>query len=157
MARLRGRCRKGERPFASIPHGHWRTTTFVAGLRLGGLDAPMVIDGPMNGEAFLAYVEQVLVPTLEPGDVVVMDNLGCHKNTAVRDAIAAAGAELRFLPPYSPDFNPIEMALSKLKALLRKAATRTRDALWDEVGQIIDQFTPRECANYFTAAGYEPE
>lgn len=157
MARLRGRCRKGERLFASLPHGHWRTTTFVAGLRLGGLDAPMVIDGPMNGEAFLAYVEQVLVPTLAPGDVVVMDNLGCHKNAAVREAIQAAGAELRFLPPYSPDFNPIENAFSKLKALLRKAATRTRDALWDEVGRTIDTFTPHECRNYFSAAGYEPE
>lgn len=157
MARLRGRCRKGDRLFASIPHGHWHTTTFVAGLRLGGLDAPMVIDGPMNGEAFLAYVEQVLVPTLEPGDVVVMDNLACHKSAGVRDAIEAAGAQLRFLPPYSPDFNPIENAFSKLKALLRKAATRTRDALWDEVGRTIDRFTPQECANYFTAAGYEPE
>ena len=105
MARLRGRCRKGEQLFASISHGHWRTTTFVAGLRLGGLDAPMVIDGPMNGEAFLGYVEQVLIPTLELGDVVVMDNLGCHQNAAVRDAIEAAGAGLQFLPPYSPDFN----------------------------------------------------
>jgi transposase len=157
MARLRGRCPKGERLFASIPHGHWRTTTFVAGLRLGGLDAPMVIDGPMNGEAFLAYVEQVLVPTLGPGDVVVMDNLGCHKNPAVRTSIQAAGAELRFLPPYSPDLNQIENAFSKLKALLRKAAARTRDALWDEVGRIIDSFTPKECGNYFTATGYDPE
>lgn len=157
MARLRGRCRKGARLFASIPHGHWRTTTFVAGLRLGGLDAPMVIDGPMNGEAFVAYVEQVLVPALGPGDVVVMDNLGCHKNAGVRAAIEAAGAELRFLPAYSPDFNPIENAFAKLKALLRKAAARTRDVLWGEVGRILDLFTPEECANYFTAAGYEPE
>jgi transposase len=157
MARLRGRCPKGERLFASIPHGHWRTTTFVAGLRLGGLDAPMVIDGPMNGETFLAYVEQVLVPTLRPGDIVVMDNLGCHKSAKVRDAIEAAGAELRFLPPYSPDFNPIENAFAKLKALLRKAAARTRDALWDEVGRLIELFAPEECGNYFIAAGYEPE
>ena len=157
MARLHGRCPKGERLFASIPHGHWRTTTFVAGLRLGGLDAPLVIDGPMNGEAFLAYVVRVLVPGLRSGDVVVMDNLRCHKSPPVRDAIQAAGAELRFLPPYSPDFNPIEMAFAKIKALLRKAAARTRDALWDEVGRIIERFTPHECANYFTAAGYEPE
>jgi transposase len=157
MARLRGRCPKGERLFAGIPHGHWRTTTFVAGLRLGGLDAPMVIDGPMNGEAFFAYVEQVLVPTLRPGDIVVMDNLGCHKSAKVRDAIEAAGAELRFLPPYSPDFNPIENAFAKLKALLRKAAARTRDALWDEVGRLIELFAPEECGNYFIAAGYEPE
>jgi transposase len=157
MARLRGRCPKGERLVASIPHGHWRTTTFVAGLRLEGLDAPMVIDGPMNGEAFLAYVEQVLVPALRPGDVVVMDNLGCHKSAAVLDAIESAGAGLRFLPPYSPDFNPIENAFAKLKALLRKAAARTRDGLWDEVGRLIEFFTPEECSNYFSAAGYEPE
>ena len=157
MARLRGRCPKGERLFASIPHGHWRTTTFVAGLRLSGIDAPMVIDGPMNGEAFLAYVEQILVPSLRPGDIVVMDNLSCHKSPAVRAAIEAAGADLRFLPPYSPDFNPIENAFAKLKALLRKAATRTRDALWQEVGRLLDAFTPRECSNYFAAAGYEPE
>jgi transposase len=117
----------------------------------------MVIDGPMNGETFLAYVEQVLVPTLRPGDIVVMDNLGCHKSANVRDAIEAAGAELRFLPPYSPDFNPIENAFAKLKALLRKAAARTRDALWDEVGRLIELFDPDECGNYFIAAGYEPE
>ena len=157
MARLRGRCPKGERLFASIPHGHWRTTTFVAGLRLGGLDAPMVLDGPMNREAFLAYVAQVLAPTLRSGDIVVMDNLRCHKSAAVRDAIEATGAELRFLPPYSPDFNPIENAFAKLKALLRKAAARTIDTLWDEVGRLINLFTPDECRNYFTAAGYEPE
>lgn len=157
MARLRGRCPRGERLFASIPHGHWRTTTFVAGLRLDGIDAPMVLDGPMNAEAFEAYVRHVLVPTLRPGDVVVMDNLGCHKGAAVRAAIEDAGAELRFLPPYSPDFNPIEHAFAKLKALLRKVAARTRDTLWDAVGRILDAFTHEECANYFTAAGYEPE
>jgi transposase len=157
MARLRGRCRRGERLVASIPHGHWRTTTFVAGLRLGGLDAPMVLDGAMNGEAFLAYVRHVLVPTLRPGDIVVMDNLGCHKSAAVRAAIEAAGAELRLLPPYSPDFNPIEQAFAKLKALLRKAAARTRDTLWHAVATVLDAFSPDECANYFTAAGYEPE
>lgn len=157
MARLRGRCPRGERLRASLPHGHWKTTTFVAGLRLSGLDAPMVIDGPVNGEIFSAYVERVLVPSLRPGDIVVMDNLGSHKGAAVRAAIEGAGAELRFLPPYSPDFNPIELAFSKLKALLRKAAARTRDALWTAVGTAIDAFTPAECANYFTAAGYEPE
>ena len=142
MARLRGRCRRGERLFASIPHGHWCTTTFVAGLRLGGLDAPMLLDGAMNGNAFLAYVRQVLVPTLCPGDIVIMDNLGCHKGVDVRAAIEDAGAELRFLPPYSPDFNPIEQAFAKLKALMRKAAARTKQALWNKVAEILDAFTP---------------
>ena len=153
MARLRGRAPRGERLRASLPHGHWKTTTFVAGLRLGGIDAPMVIDGPINGEIFLAYVRHVLVPTLRPGDIVVMDNLGSHKGAGVRAAIEAAGAELRFLPPYSPDFNPIENAFSKLKALLRKVAARTRDALWDAVGKAIDAFGAIECRNYFIAAG----
>jgi transposase len=157
MARLRGRAPRGERLRASLPHGHWRTTTFVAGLRLSGIDAPMVLDGPINGEIFRAYVEQILAPSLRPGDIVIMDNLGSHKGEGVRAAIEAAGAELRFLPPYSPDFNPIENALSKLKALLRKAAERTRDALWDAVARVIDAFTPTECENYFEAAGYEPE
>jgi transposase len=157
MARLRGRAPRGERLRAAIPHGHWRTTTFVAGLRLSGIDAPMVIDGPINGESFLAYVRQVLVPTLSHGDVVIMDNLGSHKGAAVRAAIEAAGAELRFLPPYSPDLNPIENAFAKLKALLRTAAARTRDALWAAVGTAIDAFTHNEARNYFTAAGYEPE
>ena len=157
MARLRGRCRRGDRLVAGLPHGHWRTTTFVAGLRLGGLDAPMVLDGAMNGDAFLAYVRHVLVPTLRPGDIVVMDNLGCHKSAAVRAAIEAADAELRLLPPYSPDFNPIEQAFAKLKAILRKTAARTRDVLWNAVAAALDAFSPAECANYFTAAGYEPE
>ena len=157
MARLRGRCPKGERLFASIPHGHWRTTTFVAGLRLSGIDAPMVIDGPMNGEAFLAYVEQILVPSLRPGDIVVMDNLSCHKSPAVRAAIEAAGAGLRFLPPYSPDFNPIENAFAKLKALLRKAGERSVEGLWHLIGKLLDAFSPKECANYFAAAGYDPD
>lgn len=157
MARLRGRAPRGERLRSPIPHGHWRTTTFVAGLRLSGLDAPMVIDGPINGESFLAYVRQVLVPTLTPGDTVIMDNLGSHKGAAVREAIEAAGAGLSFLPPYSPDFNPIENAFAKLKALLRKVAARTRDALWSAVGDALEAFTPDECRNYFTAAGYEPE
>lgn len=155
MARLRGRAPKGERLDAAIPHGHWCTTTFVAGIRLGGIDAPMVIDGAINGDSFLAYVRQVLVPTLRPGDLVIMDNLGSHKSPAVAEAIVAAGAALRFLPPYSPDFNPIENAFAKLKALLRKIAARTRDALWDAVAVAIEQFNPQECANYFAAAGYD--
>ena len=157
MARLRGRAPRGERLRAGIPHGHWRTTTFVAGLRLSGIDAPMVIDGPIDGASFLAYIQQVLVPTLARGDIVIMDNLGSHKSAAVREAIETAGAELRFLPPYSPDLNPIENAFSKLKAILRKAAARTRDTLWDAVAPAIDTFSPKECANYFAAAGYEPE
>jgi transposase len=157
MARMRGRCRKGERLFASIPHGHWRTTTFVAGLRLGGLGAPMLLDGAMNADAFLAYVEHVLVPELQPGDIVIMDNLSVHKGAAIRGAIQAAGASLQFLPPYSPDFNPIEQAFAKLKALMRKAAARTKEALWNKVGEILGAFTPGECKNYFTAAGYQPE
>ena len=157
MARLRGRAPRGERLRAGMPHGHWRTTTFVAGLRLGGIEAPMVVDGPINGEFFLAYVRRVLVPVLRPGDLVIMDNLGSHKGAAVRAAIEAAGAELRFLPAYSPDLNPIENAFSKLKALLRKAAARTRDALWTAVVTAIDAFTPAECENYFTAAGYGSE
>ena len=121
------------------------------------MDAPMLIDGAIDGDSFLAYVGQVLVPTLRTGDVVIMDNLGSHKNAAVREAIEGAGAELRFLPPYSPDFNPIENAFSKLKALLRKVAARTRDALWNAVATAMGAFTPAECANYFTATGYEPE
>ncbi len=153
MARLRGRAPGGERLRAGVPHGHWRTTAFVAGLRLSGIEAPMVIDGPINGESFLAHVRQVLAPTLRAGDIVVMDNLGSHKGAAVRTAIAAAGAELRFLPPHSPDFNPIENAFAKLKALLRKAAARTRDALWTAVAAALDAFTPVECANDFSAAG----
>jgi len=157
MGRLRGRAPKGERCRASLPHGHWKTTTFTGALRMSGLTAPMVLDGAMNGAAFLAYVEQVLVPTLRPGDIVIMDNLPAHKPVAIRQAIEAAGAELRFLPPYSPDFNPIEMAFSKLKALLRKAAARTMDDLWDAIATAIKTFTPLECANYFTACGYEPE
>jgi len=157
MARLRGRAPKGERLRAGIPHGHWKTTTFVAGLRLDGIAAPMVLDGPINRDAFQAYIDQVLVPELRPGDVVVMDNLGSHKGPAVRRAIEAAAASLLYLPPYSPDFNPIENAFAKLKALLRKAAERTVGALWDKIGVLLDAFTPAECANYFKAAGYEPD
>lgn len=157
MTRLRGRARRGQRLLAAVPWGHWKTTTFVAGLRLSGLSAPMVLDGPMNGAAFLAYVEQVLVPELISGDVVVMDNLSSHKVAGVREAIEAAGADLLYLPPYSPDLNPIEQAFAKLKALMRKAAARTKEALWSKAGEALDAFTPDECENYFTAAGYEPE
>ncbi len=157
MARLRGRARKGERLRAGIPHGHWKTTTFIGGLRLTGLGAPMVLDGPMTGAWFRAYVEQVLAPTLVPGDIVILDNLPSHKGPAARRAVEAAGASLLFLPPYSPDFNPIENAFAKLKALLRKAAARTITDLWRVIGKSLDAFSPAECANYFTAAGYEPE
>ncbi len=155
MARLRGRAPRGERCRAAIPHGHWKTTTFVAGLRLTGMTAPMVLDGPMNGPAFLAYIEQVLVPTLKPGDIVIMDNLAPHKAAGVRKAIEDAKAKLFLLPPYSPDLNPIENAFAKLKALLRKAAERTIDGLWQRIGLLLDAFTPQECANYFAAAGYD--
>jgi transposase len=157
MARLRGRAVKGERCRASVPHGHWKTTTFTAGLRRSGMMAPMILDGAMDGQAFLAYVEQVLVPELEAGDVVVMDNLPAHKVAGVRKAIEAAGAHLLYLPPYSPDFNPIENAFSKLKAILRKAAARTVDDLWDAIAQALPAFTPHECTNYFLNAGYDCE
>jgi transposase len=155
MARRYGRAPRGERCQASVPHGHWKTTTFVGALRLEGMVAPMILDGPMHGAAFIAYVEQVLVPTLQPGDIVVMDNLPAHKPVAVREAIQAAGAELLFLPPYSPDFNPIEMAFAKFKAFLKKVAARTVDDLWDAITQAVDLFTPDECENYFAAAGYD--
>ena len=157
MARRYGRALRGQRCRAPVPHGHWKTTTFVGALRLGGMTAPMVLDGAMHGAAFLAYVEQVLVPTLKSGDIVVMDNLPAHKSLAVRRAIEAAGAELRFLPPYSPDLNPIEMAFSKLKAFLKKMAARTIDDLWDAIAKGIDSFTPDDCQNYFAAAGYDRE
>lgn len=155
MARLRGWSAKGGRCRAAIPHGHWRTTTFTAGLRLSGMAAPMLLDGPMHGAAFLAYVEHVLVPDLAVGDIVVMDNLASHKVAGVRERIEAAGATLLYLPPYSPDFNPIEMAFSKLKAALRKAAARTKADLWDAIATAIETFTPTQCENYFAAAGYD--
>ena len=157
MARRYGRAPRGERCQAPVPYGHWKTTTFVGALRLEGMTAPMVLDGAMHGAAFLAYVEQVLVPTLSPGDIVIMDNLSAHKSPAVRHAIEAAGAEPRFLPPYSPDFNPIEMAFSKLKAFLKKTAARTVNDLWDAIANGINTFTPTECQNYFTAAEYNRE
>jgi transposase len=155
MARLRGRAKRGERCRAAVPHGHWKTTTFTAGLRLDGLCAPMLLDGAMDGEAFRAYVEQVLVPELRPGDIVIMDNLPAHKVSGVREAIEKAGAQLVYLPAYSPDFNPIELAFSKLKALIRKAAARTIPNLWDVIADAINRYPKQECLNYFTACGYD--
>ena len=157
MARLRGRSLRGQRCRASVPHGHWKTTTFTAGLRLNALTAPLVLDGPMDGECFLAYVEQVLAPSLTPGDVVVMDNLPAHRVKGVNAAIERAGATLLYLPPYSPDFNPIEQAFSKLKAHLRKAAARTLDELWAATTEVLKTFTPTECTNYFVNSGYDPQ
>ena len=156
MARRRGRGAKGERCCASVPFGHWKTTTFTAGLRLGGLAAPFVLDGPMDGVAFLAYVSEVLVPALPPGDIVIMDNLPAHKVKGVREAIENAGATLIDLPPYSPDLNPIENAFSKLKAILCKAAARTVEELWNSIAAALAAFTHDECCNYFAACGYEP-
>lgn len=155
MARRHGRCLRGERLRGGVPHGHWKTTTFVAGLRSCGIAAPFVLDGPINRIAFEAYVDKVLVPELRSGDIVIMDNLSSHKGPRVREMIEAAGATLLFLPPYSPDFNPIENAFSKLKAHLRKAAERTIDGLWNAIGRVIDLFTPDECRNFFKAAGYD--
>ncbi len=154
MARLRGRCRRGARLLTAVPWGHWKTTTFVAGLRLSGLTAPMVLDGAMNGAAFKAYTEQLLAPSLEPGDIVIMDNLSSHKVAGVREAITAVGADLLYLPPYSPDLNPIEQAFAKLKALLRSVSARTVDDLWAAIAEIIELFPPDECANYFRNSGY---
>lgn len=154
MTRTHGRCLRGQRLRAKAPHGRWRTLTFLAALRHDRIDAPCVVDGPINGCIFLAYVEQFLVPTLKPGDIVIMDNLGSHKSMAVRRAIRAAGAKLLFLPPYSPDLNPIEQVFAKLKTLLRKAGERTVDATWKRIGELLDRFTPHECANYLTNAGY---
>ena len=154
MTRSHGRCPRGERLVMGVPHGHWKTTTFVVGLRAGGLVAPTVVDGPMTGDVFVAYVRQQLVPTLRPGDVVVMDNLSSHKRSEVRPAVEAAGAELRYLPPYSPDLNPIERAFSKLKAKLRAAEKRTVSELETYLGEVLDGFSPDECENYFTSCGY---
>lgn len=155
MARRYGRCRRGERLRVGVPHGHWKTTTFAAGLTTRGLIAPFVLDGPINRVAFETYVAKVLVPDLRAGDVVIMDNLSSHKGPRVRQLIEAAGASLLYLPPYSPDFNPIENAFAKLKALLRKAAERTVDGLWTTIGSLVELFTPAECRNYFQAAGYD--
>lgn len=154
MTRTYGRSRRGSRVVAKVPHGHWKTTTFVAALRDEGLTAPTVIDGPMNGDLFLAYVQQQLVPTLKPGDVVVMDNLASHKRAGVREAIEAAGAKLVYLPPYSPDLNPIELVFSKLKWLVRSREERTMEGLWNFLGQVLDRFTAPECLIYFRHCGY---
>ena len=157
MARMYGRAPRGERCRAPVPHGHRKTTTFVGGLTLDGVVAPMTIDGAMTGAAFLAHVEQVLVPTLKPGDIVVLDNLPAHKPVAIRDAIEAAGAFMHVLPPYSPDFNPIEMAFSKIKALLKKAAARNVHDLWNAIRDAIDAVSQSDARSFFTACGYEPE
>jgi transposase len=154
MARRYGRSPRGQRLDGPIPHGHWKSTTFVGGLTSRGFIAPYVLDGAMDGATFKAWVEQMLAPELKPGDIVVMDNLAAHKVSGIREAIEAQGAELRYLPPYSPDLNPIEQAFAKLKALLRKAAERSVDGLWNRIGQLLDLFPPAECANYLANAGY---
>jgi transposase len=155
MARRYGRCERGQRLRVAVPHGHWKTTTFVGALTLRGFIAPFVIDGPIDRLAFETYVEKVLIPELRPGDAVIMDNLPGHKGPRVRQMIEATGARLLYLPPYSPDFNPIENAFAKLKALLRKAAERTVEGLWTAIGKLIDLFAPQECSNLFAAAGYD--
>jgi transposase len=157
MARTHGRAPRGERLRAPVPRGHWKTTPFAAALRSSGVVAPMVLDGPINGVAFQAYVDQVLVPELKLGDIVVMDNPGSHKGAGVGAATEAVGASLVYLLPFSPDFNPIENAFAKLKAMLRKAGGRTVHGLWSAIGRIIGTFPPEECANYFVAAGYGPD
>jgi transposase len=154
MAPLRGWAPCGQRLIAKVPHGHWKTTTFLAALRHDRIASPWVLDGPIDGESFQVYVEKVLLPTLRPGDIVIMDNLGSHKGKAVRRLIRSAGAKLIFLPKYSPDLNPIEQVFAKLKHLLRKAGARTVDALWVAIGQLLQAFTPNECASYFENAGY---
>jgi transposase len=154
MTRLRGRCLRGKRLVAKVPHGHWKMTTFVAGLRQHAMTAPFVVDAPMSGEIFLTYLQQCLVPTLSPGDIVSMDNLPAHKVAGVRQTIEKTGAELRLLPSYSPDLNPIEQSFAKLKAQLRKAGERSIPALWDRIGTATRTFTPQECRNYFRHAGY---
>ena len=154
MTRRRGRCARGTRLIAKVPHGRWRTLTFLAALRCDRIAAPCVIDGPINGVSFRAYVEQFLLPTLSAGDIVIMDNLGSHKSQAVRQLIRTAGAKLFFLPRYSPDLNPIEQVFAKLKTLLRKADPRTIEQTWRGIGALLNHFTPEECANYLANAGY---
>jgi transposase len=155
MTPLRGRAEIGKRVIDYVPHGHWKTTTFLAALRHDGLTAPMVLDGAINGDAFLAYAEQVLLPTLQEGDIVVMDNLSSHKVSGVKEAIESVGAKVIYLPPYSPDFNPIENAFSKLKTLVRKSKIRKIEELWRRLGELCDVFSPNECLNYFRQAGYK--
>ena len=154
MTRRYGRCARGLRLRASVPHGHWKLTTLVAGLRTAGISAPYVFEGAINGQRFRAYIEQMLAPTLAPGDIVLLDNLRSHKVAGIAEAIAARGAQLIYLPPYSPDLNPIEQAFAKYKALLRKAAERTVESLWHTIGRIADLFPPAECRNFFKSAGY---
>ena len=154
MAPIHGWGEKGKRLKAFVPHGHWKTLTFIAALRNTAITAPCVFNGPINGESFRAYVAQFLAPTLKPGDIVIMDNLGSHKGEAVKAAIKAAGARLIFLPPYSPDLNPIEQAFAKLKHLLRRAKERTVEATWQRIGSLLEKFQPEECSNYFRNAGY---
>jgi transposase len=154
MTRRYGRAPRGQRCIASAPHGHWQSTTFVAGLRYQQLTTPMVADGHMDGELFLAYVRQFLCPTLRSGDVVILDNLSSHKVAGVKNAIAAAGATMLYLPPYSPDLNPIEKLFAKLKALLRKAAKRSVETLWDQIAEMLNTLSSTECANYFASSGY---
>jgi transposase len=154
MAPLRGWCALGQRLNAKVPYGHWKTMTFLAALRCDRIDAPCVFDGPINGESFLAYVEQCLAPTLKPGDIVILDNLSSHKSKAVRAAIRAVGARVLFLPPYSPDFNPIEQVFAKLKHLMRKAMERTVEATWKRLGALLAEFKTSEFSNYFTNSGY---
>jgi transposase len=154
MVRQRGRGPCGARVVGRVPHGHWKTLTFVAGLRANAITAPFVIDRPMNGKIFQVYLNKCLVPTLSPGDMVVMDNLPAHKVGAVRAIIEAAGATLLYLPPYSPDLNPIEQVFAKLKALLRKAAKRSMTDLWKQIGKLLDEFSAEECRNYLRNSGY---
>jgi transposase len=154
MTPLRGWGPRGQRLVAKAPHGHWKTLTFVAALRCDRIEAPLVFDGPINGQSFAAYVEQALAPTLNPGEIVVLDNLGSHKGAAVRATIRAAGAKLFFLPPYSPDLNPIEQVFAKLKHLMRNAAERTVETTWRRIGSSLPDFSPAECANYLRNSGY---
>jgi len=154
MTRRYGRAPRGERLVCKVPHGHWKSTTFIAALRHDRITAPLLLDGPMNGQSFKAYVEQMLVPTLEPGDIVVMDNVSVHKVPGVREAIEACGATAPDLPPYSPDLNPIEQVFAKLKAILRKAAARSIPSVWKVVGSSIKRFSPSECAAYLVNSGY---
>jgi transposase len=154
MTRRHGRCAKGTRLVAKVPHGRWRTLTFLAALRCDRIEAPCVFDGPINGQKFLAYVEQILIPALKPGDIVIIDNLTSHRRRAIRHAIRAVGAKLLFLPAYSPDLNPIEQVFAKLKTLLRKLDPRSVEATWKGIGQLLNAFTAEECANYLANSGY---